>query len=97
MTVTVNGATHVDTKNPNELAQLALVASDASYKEPRFTGGEQLAPLDDTPHYGNPPPPFGISFQFVAAGYRVDSTLKLGTDLTGFKAVAFRTTKGEAV
>src|SRR5688572_17644524 len=91
MTIIVNTVTHVDTSNPNELAQLALIASDASYKGRFAATGEALRAFDDTPVYGNPQPPFGASFVLAATHSVVDVAFE--DDRTGFKAIAFRNAK----
>lgn len=69
MTIVVNGVAQADTRDLNELSQLALVACDASYKGRFAQSDESLKPFDDTPQYGNPPPPFGFEFQLVSTAW----------------------------
>ena len=90
MTINVNGALQVNTRNLNELSQLALIASDASYKGRLASIGDPLQPFDDTPQYGNPQPPFGFEFLLLSTNYKVDAIFDDAQDLTGFKATAFR-------
>ena len=90
MTIYVNGDLQADTNNLNELSQLALIASDASYKGRLSSIGDPLQQFDDAPQYGNPSPPFGFQFLFASTSYKVDAIFDNPQDLSGFKAVAFR-------
>src|SRR5712664_728415 len=90
MTIIVNGSLQGDTRNLEELSELALVASDASYKGGFSEIGIPLQPYDDTPQYGNPQPPFGNDFRIFSTSYVVDRTFDDPTDRTGFKAVAYK-------
>ena len=93
MTTYVDGVLQPDTSNLNELSQLALIASDASYKGRLSSVGDSLQKFNDTPQYGNPSPPFGPQFLFVSTSYTVDRIFDDPKDQSGFKAIAFKNSR----
>jgi hypothetical protein len=90
MAITVNGQLQFDTSILEDLSELALVASDSSYKGRLAIVGESLQPFNDTPQYGNPQAPFGLTSQFLTANYVVDRIFDEPSDKTGFKAIAYK-------
>ena len=70
-----------NTSNPNELAELCLVACDMSYKGRAAEVGEPLAPYFD-------PVIIGPEYDVVASGFTVLQSFQ--DDTTGLKAVVFR-------
>src|ERR687898_35106 len=90
MTIIINGLLQADTRNQEELSELALVACDASYRGRLSDIGLPLQTFDDTLQYGNPQPPFGLDFRIFSTNYVVDSVFEDPADQTGFKAVAYK-------
>lgn len=74
-----------NTANANDLARLALVASDASYAGELLAIGTPLGPYPDSQESEIPCP---YEDEILKSGYEVISTFQ--NNFTGFKAVLFR-------
>ena len=80
-----------NTSIPSDLAKLTLIADDQSYLDAdngtRVQIGDPLAPLNDTPQYGDPPPPY----PYEGSGFFVREIVDdKDTAKTGFKAIIYQ-------
>ncbi len=73
--------TAVNTRNPNELAELSLLACDMAYKGRAAAVGERLAPYFD-------PVVMGPEYSIIGNGFSVLRAIQ--DDLSGFKAIIFK-------